>query len=88
MARSAAVVAHPRASHPLLQPLKALCAIIGRVSCELRDDSNVGGGWAMTLLQDGELLFSRRCLDERGARYVAQSFMQDTLKAGWTEAPR
>jgi len=30
----------------------------------------------------GEPLFSRRCVDERGARYMAQSFKQDTLKAG------
>jgi hypothetical protein len=32
-------------------------------SCELRDDC----GWDVTLLQDGKLLFSRRCVDERGA---------------------
>ena len=43
--------------------------VTGRVqSCELRDDSKVGGGWDVTMLQDGELLFSRRCVDERGAR--------------------
>ena len=28
-------------------------------SCELRDDSKAGGGWDVTMLQDGELLFSR-----------------------------
>jgi hypothetical protein len=39
------------------------------------------------MLQDGELLFSRRCVDERGARYVAECIKKDTLKAGWTEAP-
>ena len=57
----------------------------GRVqSCELRDDSKAGAGWDVMLLEDGEPLFSRRCADERGARYVAQSFKQDTVRAGWT----
>ena len=37
------------------------------------------------MLQDGEPLFSRRCVDERDARYVAQAFKQDTLLAGWVE---
>jgi len=35
------------------------------------------------MLQDDEPLFSRRCVDERGARYVAQAFIQDTMRAGW-----
>ena len=55
-------------------------------SCELRDDSKAGGGWDVTMLQDEELLFSRRCVDERGARYVAQAFWQDTVRAGWVES--
>jgi hypothetical protein len=59
----------------------------GRVkSCELRDDSKAEAGWDVMILQDNEPLFSRRCVDERGARYVAQSFKQDTLRAGWTAA--
>ena len=59
----------------------------GRVqSCELRGLEG-RGGWDVTLLQDDEPLFSRRCVDERGTRYVAQAFKQDTLRAGWTEAP-
>jgi hypothetical protein len=37
------------------------------------------------MLRDGELLFSRRCVDERGARYVAQAFKQDTGRAGWVK---
>jgi hypothetical protein len=38
----------------------------GRVqSCELRDDSKAGAGWDVQLFEDGELLFSRRCADER-----------------------
>ena len=55
------------------------------LSCELRDDSKAGAGWDVMMLQDGEPLFSRRCVDERGARYVAQSFKQDTARAGWVE---
>ena len=31
-------------------------------SCELRDDSSAGGGWDVTMPQDDEPLFSRRCL--------------------------
>jgi hypothetical protein len=37
------------------------------------------------MLQDDEPLFSRRCVDERGVRYVAECIKKDTLKAGWTE---
>jgi len=37
-------------------------------SCELHNDSKAGGGWDVTLLQDDELLLSRRSVDERGAR--------------------
>ena len=59
----------------------------GRVqSCELCDDSKAGAGWDVRIVQDGETLFSRRCVDERGARYVAQSFRQDTVRAGWVDA--
>src|SRR4029453_5247913 len=54
-------------------------------SYELRDDSKAGGGWDVTMLQDDELLFSRRCVDERGARHVARAFRQDTGRAGWVE---
>ena len=36
-------------------------------------------------LQDDELLFSRRCADNAAARYVAESFRTDTLKAGWVD---
>ena len=53
-------------------------------SCELRDDSKAGAGWDVMMLQDGEPLFSR-CIDERGARYVAESFKQDMVRAGWVE---
>ena len=51
-------------------------------SCELRNDSQAGAGWDVMLLENGEPLFSRRCVDERGARFVAQSFKQDLLITG------
>jgi len=54
-------------------------------ACELWDDSKADGGWDVLVLEDGEPLFSRRCVDERGARFVAQSFKQDTARAGWVE---
>jgi hypothetical protein len=57
-------------------------------SCELRDDTKVGAGWDVLMLQDDEPLFSRRCVDERGARYVADSLKKETLSAGWVKAPR
>ncbi len=58
----------------------------GRVqSCELRNDSREDAGWDVMLLEDGEVLFSKRCVDERGARYVAQAFKQDTMRCGWVE---
>jgi len=58
----------------------------GRVqSCELRDNSAVGAGWDVMLLESGEPLFSRRCADERLARYAATAARQDLLRTGWTE---
>ena len=60
----------------------------GRVqTCELRDDSKAGAGWDVMILDDGEPLFSRRCVDEKGSRFVAESFRQDLLRIGWTEGP-
>jgi hypothetical protein len=35
------------------------------------------------VLEDGELLFSRRCVNEKGARFIAESFRQDLLRNGW-----
>jgi hypothetical protein len=51
-------------------------------TCELRDNSRVGAGWDVMMLEDGEPLFSRRCVDEPEARYVAHAFKQDTLRGG------
>ena len=56
----------------------------GRVqACEPRDDSHVGAGWDVLILQDGEPLSSGRSVDERGARYDVQSFKQDNERGGW-----
>jgi hypothetical protein len=55
-------------------------------SCELRDDSKAGAGWDVQVFEHDEPLFSRRCVDERGARFVAEFFKQDLLRTGWTEA--
>jgi hypothetical protein len=61
----------------------------GRVqSCELRDNSGVGAGWDVMLLENGEPLFSRRCHDEEHARFVAVSTKQDLLRTGWSDLPQ
>jgi hypothetical protein len=55
-------------------------------TCELRDNSRVGAGWDVMLLKNGDPLFSRRCVDERGARFVAKSFKQDLLRTWYVDA--
>jgi len=40
----------------------------------------VDAGWDVLVLEDGEPLFSRRCVDEQGARYIAESFKQDYIR--------
>jgi hypothetical protein len=49
---------------------------------ELRDNSRAGAGWDVMMLENGEPLLSRRCVDERGARFVAASFKKDLLRTG------
>jgi hypothetical protein len=57
----------------------------GRVqSCELHEDTVVGTGFDVPLLEDGDPLLSRRCLTADHARYVAPEFEQETRRAGWT----
>jgi hypothetical protein len=41
--------------------------------------------WDVQVFEDGELLFTRRCANEEGARDVWKCFRQDTLRAGWIE---
>lgn len=53
-------------------------------ACELRNDERAGAGWDVMVLEDGEPLFSRRCANEHGARFVAESFRQDLIRTGWT----
>jgi hypothetical protein len=61
----------------------------GRVqSCELRDNSRVGAGWDVMLLEHGDPLFSRGCVDEAFARRVADGAKKDLLRTGWAEEER
>lgn len=57
-------------------------------SCELRDNSRAGAGWDVMLLEAGEPLFSRRCVDEAFARRVAEGADRDLLGTGWAEGTR
>jgi len=57
----------------------------GRVqSCELRDDSRSGAGWDLCVLEDGEILFSRRCANREQARLLAGYAADDMRRTGWT----
>jgi hypothetical protein len=78
----------PRQAKPGAE-VSRLCDAAGRVqSCELRNDSQAGAGWDVMLLEHGEPLFSRRCVDEHLARRVAEGAKKDLLRTGWTEAER
>jgi len=55
-------------------------------SCELGDHSNSGAGWDVHILIDGEPMFSRRCVDERDVRFVAESLRQDWMCCGFMDA--
>jgi hypothetical protein len=54
-------------------------------SCELRNAERDGAGWDVLVRENDELLFSRRCATEPGARFVGDSFKQDLLRSGWTD---
>jgi hypothetical protein len=54
-------------------------------SCELRNADRDGAGWDVIVREQDELLFSRRCVDEPGARFVADSFNQ--FRTGWNTEP-
>lgn len=55
------------------------------MTCELRDDDRASAGFDVQLLEAGELLASRRCVNVEGARFVAESYRQDLLRTGWAE---
>lgn len=55
------------------------------LTCELRDDDRAGAGFDVQLLEDGELLVSRRCATATVARDVVQILKTDHLRAGWIE---
>jgi hypothetical protein len=48
-------------------------------ACEICDDN----GWTVLMLENGEPLFVRGCVDEREARDVARIFREDTVRSGW-----
>jgi hypothetical protein len=51
---------------------------------ELRDHSRAGAGWEVPIIEAGEILVSRRCVNEREARYVAEAARKDSLRTGST----
>ena len=53
-------------------------------SCEIRDNSRVGAGWEVMVLEHCEPLFSRQCANEQRARYVAEGFKKELLRSGWS----
>jgi hypothetical protein len=54
------------------------------MSGELCKESSSGVEWNAVIRSDDEHSFSRRCLDEWHARFVAEGLGQDHIKAGWT----
>jgi len=54
------------------------------ISCELHDESHFNAGWDVAVRENGELSFSRRCVNEALARYVANALCQDQIK-GWLD---
>jgi hypothetical protein len=55
-------------------------------TCELRNQSDVGAGWDVLISLNGEPSFSRRCVDEQVARFVAEAIRQDNTRGGWVAA--
>lgn len=54
------------------------------MACRLRRE-DVGAGWELVLMLDGEWQFGRRCPNEGLARFAAETLKQDHLRGGWTE---
>ena len=50
-------------------------------TCELRDDDRAGAGVDVQLLEAIELLKSRRCVNAKGARFLAESYRQNLHRA-------
>jgi hypothetical protein len=55
------------------------------VICELQDDTRAGLGWEVQLIENAELVFSKRCAREDDARFYAECFRQDHLRTRFTE---
>jgi hypothetical protein len=57
-------------------------------TCELRDDEQGGAGIDVQLLEDDEILLSKRCLTREAAEYVAEAFKQDYVRQGWLDVTK
>jgi hypothetical protein len=55
------------------------------VICELRNETGVGSGWVVQLLEGGEVLFSKRCPREDDAIFAPECFRQDYVRTGFSE---
>ena len=49
------------------------------IVCELRDDSRFAAGVDVQLIENGEILFSQRCVTADDARFIAASFKKRSL---------
>ena len=85
--RSALVRAQPTHRHPASPRawLQTVGASRRPLSLELRDDERGGAGIDVQLLEDDEILLSKRCLTREAAEYVAKAFKQDYMRQGWAE---
>jgi hypothetical protein len=55
------------------------------ITCELLNDTRAGRGWEVQLLENGKVLFSKRCAREGDARCYAAYFRQDHVRTGFGE---
>jgi hypothetical protein len=80
-----APTAAPRQPQPREEVWRLRDRDTGRVqTCELCDHSPAGAGWEVQIIEAGEILVSRRCENEREARYVAEAARKDSLRTGST----
>jgi hypothetical protein len=53
------------------------------VNCEIRNDRAKGVGWDALLLEKGELGFSKMSPTHERAQFVAETWRQDYIRAGY-----
>jgi hypothetical protein len=54
-------------------------------TCEMFDDTAVGAGVAVMVLEAGAPVLSRRCGSIEDARHVVLALRQDQIRGGWSE---